>query len=133
MKADIEKTVTELCNHYPSVAAAYLFGSTVTGNGKTAGDIDIAFLLYSERAEAFDLLSFLSDLEDRLGRVTDVVVLNRAGELINHEVRRTGRLLLDRSPEFRKAFEIRGRKRFEDFRYLHQRYVDRVLYGRAGG
>ena len=73
-------------------------------------------------------LRLTNALEDVLGgRMVDLTVLNRAGELLKHEVRRTGRLICDRYPDRRKAFEILGRKRFEDFFYLHRRYVRTVL------
>lgn len=57
------------------------------------------------------------------------MILNAAGELLKHEVRKHGVLLHDPYPQRRKRFEIQGRKSFEDFLYLHKRYTPRVLYG----
>ena len=75
----------------------------------------------------------ISDLEKAIGCRVDLVVLNRVGELLKYEVCRAGILIFERSPECRKRFEIRGRKSYEDFRYLHKRYVNRVLYGEKNG
>jgi hypothetical protein len=52
---------------------------------------------------------------------------------VGGEVRRSGRLVFDRMPVFRKKFEIQGRKSYEDFLYLHNRYVNAVLYGSRYG
>jgi len=60
--------------------------------------------------------------EKAMGCRVDVVVLNRAGEVIKYEVRRSGRLVFERSNEARKKFEIYSRKTYEDFLYLHKRY-----------
>jgi uncharacterized protein len=71
-----------------------------------------------------------SVLEKSVECPVDVVVLNRAGEILKYEVRRSGKLVFERSPEMRKNAEIRGRKSYEDFLHLHKRYVRKVLYGR---
>ena len=94
----------------------------------------MALLLNEDRSSEFSLLSFISNLERvcRRRRV-DVVVLNRAGELLKYEVRRSGRVIFERDPVKRKGFEISGRKRYEDFLYLHRRYAQSVLYGEERG
>lgn len=58
-----------------------------------------------------------------------MVILNTAHELLKYKVRCTGKLIFDRSPQFRKNFDIRSRKAYEDFLYLHKFYVSKVLYG----
>ena len=118
-----------LCKAQKAVLAAYLFGSAVKKKGKKPKDIDIAILLDEVYAKAFLLPSFISGLEKTLGCGVDVVVLNRAGEVVKYEVRRNGTLVFERSPELRKKFEIQSRKTYEDFLFLHRRYVNKVLYG----
>jgi predicted nucleotidyltransferase len=126
---DIFCKVGLLCKAQKAVLAAYLFGSAVKKKGKKLKDIDIAILLDEVHAKAFLLPSFISALEKTLGCRVDVVVLNRAGEVIKYEVRRNGTLIFERSPELRKKFEIQSRKTYEDFLFLHRRYVNKVLYG----
>ena len=72
-------------------------------------------------------------VEKALGSPVDVVVLNRAGEILKYEVRRSGKLIFERSPDMRKKVEIQGRKSYEDFLNLHKRYVRKVLYGGKNG
>lgn len=126
---EICRIVSSVCSRYPAVMAAYIFGSTVKSGTKRNKDVDIAVLLNEPYSHSFSLLEFMSELENDLECPTDVVVLNRAGELIKYHVRRDGKLIFDRFPAFRKAFEIRSRKSYEDFLYLHNKYVKKVLYG----
>jgi predicted nucleotidyltransferase len=112
---------------YPAILAVYLFGSHSTGKAKPESDLDLAILLQFGQEKDFPLLEWAVSLEKALGRRVDPVILNRAGELLKYQVRRYGRLLYERDPRLRKQFEIRGRKSFEDFLYLHHRYLNRQL------
>jgi len=127
------KNISDLCSREPAIEAVYLFGSIVTGKGKPSSDIDIAILLNDAYLEKFSLLSFISLLEQICGCPADVVILNRAGEFLKYEVRRTGCLIFERDSNKRKQFEVKGRKTYEDFLYLHKRYVGTVLYGESHG
>jgi predicted nucleotidyltransferase len=129
---EIEKAVTAVCAADTRIVAAWLFGSIVCGTPGPGSDVDLAILLAPD-AENFSLPSFIVSLEKVLDWSVDVVVLNRAGELLKYEVRRNGRLLWDRSPETRIRFEVMGRKYFEDFRHIHNRYTRQVLYGGRDG
>jgi uncharacterized protein len=113
---------------YPAILAAYLFGSQSTGKAKPRSDLDLAVLLYPGQENDFPMLELAVSLEKALGRRVDLVILNRAGELLKYQVRRNGRLLYERDPRLRKQFEVRGRKSFEDFLYLHRLYLSRTFY-----
>ncbi len=126
----VAQTVADVCKGFPEIRAAFLFGSTATDKRKPDSDIDVAVLVAPEHEETFSQIPIISELEDELERPVDVVVLNRCGEIVKFHVRRDGWLVLDRDPGYRKSFEIRGRKMWEDWLYLHKRYVDVVLYGR---
>jgi len=133
---DLQKIVEKIsaqCEKEPAMDAAYLFGSALLGKRKQTSDIDVAILLYGASLEEFSVLSFISSLEKVCGCRVDVVILNRAGEILKYEVRRSGRLIYERDPERRKKFEIFGRKTYEDFLYLHRRHAAAVLYGESHG
>jgi predicted nucleotidyltransferase len=117
---------------HKAILASYIFGSVAKGK-KEPGDIDIAVLLERTHLQSFSIPSLISELEKALGRPVDVVVLNRAGEILKYEVRRSGKLIFDRSPGMRKMSEIQGRKSYEDFLSLHKRYVRKVLYSGKNG
>ncbi len=130
---DITVRILALCSEQPAIDALYLFGSAARGEGGPSSDLDLAVLLNETDASDFSLLSFVSLVERSCGCRADVVVLNRAGELLKYEVRRYGRLIFERDARRRKRFEILGRKSYEDFLYLHRRYVSAVLYGEKHG
>lgn len=125
----LSETIAELCRKEQGIIAAYLFGSSVTRDVRKARDIDVAILVEPVEADDFPLLAFASHLERVCGRPVDLVLLNRAGEVLKYQVRRFGRLIFERDPVRRKQFEIKGRKLYEDFLHLHRRYVRMVLYG----
>jgi predicted nucleotidyltransferase len=130
--AQIKKMIAAVCVKEPAIIAAYLFGSHAKGRQKQSSDLDIALLLKKEE-EVFSLLKFITAIERQSGYQVDVVILNNAGEVLKHEVRRDGILIFERSGRYRKQFEVKSRKFYEDFLHLHKNYVKRVLYGRNDG
>jgi predicted nucleotidyltransferase len=125
--------IAALCFQQPAIDAAYIFGSRARESTGAERDLDVAVLLDEGRGSEFSILSFMSSLERACGCRADVIILNHAGEILKHEVRRTGRLVFERDSEKRKQFEVSGRKRYEDFLYLHRKYAEAVLYGKEHG
>jgi predicted nucleotidyltransferase len=135
-KAGIQETsdrISALCSRQSVIDAAYIFGSQARRSMGPESDLDVALLLNEDGESEFSLLSFMSSLERACECRADVVVLNHAGEILKHEVRRTGRLIFERNSAKRKQFEVSGRKRYEDFLYLHRKYSEAVLYGKEHG
>ena len=124
----LTEVVRQQASVYPAILAVYLFGSQSTGKAKPESDLDLAILLFPGQEEDFPLLELAVSLEKALGRRVDLTILNRAGELFKYQVRRHGTVLYDRAPRLRKHFEVRGRKSFEDFLYLHRRYIGRTFH-----
>jgi len=125
--------IIERCKQEEAIVAVYLFGSAASGKMKSSSDLDLALLLESSSDEAFPVLKFSSDLEKISSRRIDLIILNRSGELLKHQVRRFGKVIFERDKNKRIKFEISGRKRYEDFIHLHNRYVKSVLYGASHG
>ncbi len=125
----IREKLSELCRQEPAVTAAYLFGSFGKGGSpRPTSDVDVALLLNEKESASSCPLTFAVSLEKACDRRIDMVILNRAGELLKREVRRTGIVVFERDARARKRFEVMGRKTYEDFLHLHQRYVQAVLY-----
>lgn len=122
----IEK-IRECCRREEAIVAAYLFGSAVAGRMRPSSDIDVAVLVATEHEGDFAWPAFAAALDRECGRSVDLLVLNRAGELLKYQVRRYGRLVFERDSRRRKQFEVSSRKRFEDFLYLHNRYMRKAL------
>ena len=129
----IEQKIASICKNEPSIVAAFLFGSYAKGKEKSSSDIDVALLLSEIKTSDFNMLDFTTELEKKLGSMVDVAILNNAGEALKFEVRSYGKLIFERSSQQRKRFEVKSRKYYEDFIYFHNKYVNKVLYGRSNG
>ena len=125
---EIGERIAEVCRRDEAIIAAYIFGSYGKESPRADSDLDIAVLVREATPDSFSLLSFSVSLHRVCDHKVDVVLLNRAGELLKREVRSSGILVFERDSEARKRFEIMGRKSYEDFLYLHRRYAQRVLY-----
>ncbi len=127
-----QNLIIHYCEQDTNIVAVYLFGSRSGKDYSPQSDVDLAVLL-KEKDENFDLLGFVVSMERMLELQVDAVVLNRAGEVLKFQVRLHGILLYESDPKLRKQFEIMGRKYYEDFKYLHRRYTQRILYGELNG
>ncbi len=123
----IEK-ISDVCRQEEAIVAVYLFGSFASEKMRPGSDIDIGLLLEPGKEDAFLLLELAASLERACDCPVDLVLLNHAGEVLKYRVRRNGYLIFERDPGMRKQFEVLGRKLFEDFLYLHKRYIRSVLY-----
>lgn len=115
-----------------AVTAVYLFGSMATDKEKKAGDIDIAILLKPgvNPYKPVDIqLRIMSDLEILLKRQVDVVLLGFADPILEHQVRKHGKVLIDKTPKVRFAYEVDARKKYFDSTYRHDNYM-KALKGR---
>ena len=131
-----DPTLQEICRAYQEIIAAYVFGSQATGEAGPRSDVDVAVLLDEHMKDNFDSLQFVVDLERALNGNVDLVVLNRAGEPIKHQVRRDGRIVFDRDPKRRKHWEIMSTKFYQDFLHLRDIYMQgmkKALKSRYGG
>ena len=112
------------------LVTAYLFGSLARDQGCASSDVDVAILLAGTPAKtlAHPSVGLAVDLEARLGRPVQVVVLNDAPPDLTHRVFRDGRLLFDRNPSLRIRFEVKARNEFFDLLPVLRQY--RKLEGR---
>lgn len=112
------------------VLFAYLFGSLATGRAHALSDVDVAVYL-----DAADLpacrLAILGGLQDALRlEAVDLVVLNSAPLPLRARVLRSRRLLADRAPLVRQAFESATMRSYLDFAKLEARILERrYLHG----
>ncbi len=127
-RADLYQFIRDCCNQFDGIDAAFLFGSRAGEEHTVSSDVDVALLLDAEE-QNFDLLSFIVSLERKTHLTVDTIILNRAGEELKFQVRSRGVLVYEKNSVGRKNFEMKSRKYYEDYLYLHNRYVKNVLYG----
>jgi len=125
-KNTIRMKVSTLCVEHPEIIAAYLFGSYAKDQAKEKSDVDIAVLLKDNKQRSFQYLGFKVSLEKALDWEVDLTILNQAGEILKHQVRKYGYILYDVDPPGRKEWEIMSRKFYQDFIHLHKIYMQRM-------
>ncbi|HYW93613.1 MAG TPA: nucleotidyltransferase domain-containing protein [Gammaproteobacteria bacterium] len=97
------------------VVCAYLFGSYATFRATRDSDVDVAVLLDGTAAGSIDALSRLRGvLERALGLEVDLVDMRTAPPDLVHRILRDGRILVDRDPRQRIAFEVQARNEYFD-------------------
>jgi predicted nucleotidyltransferase len=107
----------------PDVVAAYLFGSLAQGQATPRSDVDVAILLadISDPSVVIDRqLQLMGDVERFADREMDVVILNSAPPILQHQVLRHGRLLYERDRQARVDFEIQAGKTYADLQPLRE-------------
>lgn len=127
-KAQVDiAALTEYFARQPDVVAAYLFGSHVLGKARPESDVDTAVLLSEEDGFArFERrLRLMSEVSEVCGREADVIVLNDAPPILQHQVLRHGRLIFERDRRARVEFEVRAGKVYADLKPM------RIFFQRA--
>ena len=120
----IEHTLRDFFSGQPRISTAYLFGSVARGTDGPGSDVDVGVLLDPPPPPTLAglCLDLEDDLRETLGMPVDLVVLNRAPTDLIHRVLRDGRLVLDRDPGRRIAFEVRSRNEYFDLLPFLRRY-----------
>jgi uncharacterized protein len=105
-------------------AAVYLFGSVARGEAGPDSDVDVA-VLHGKPVDpglAGLELGLAGDLEERLGRRVDLVVLDHQPPDLVHRVLRDGLLVLENDRSARIRFEVAARNEYFDVLPMLQLY-----------
>jgi len=132
---ELEEEIVSVCKGQREIIAAHLFGSRASGEGKKTSDVDIALLLDDREANNSPYLEFKVTLERVLNKNVDLIILNQAGEILKHQIRKYGKIIYESNPKMRKQWEILSRKLYQDFLYLHNIYMKKLYdyYGVENG
>jgi len=105
------------------VVAGYVFGSMAQGWARASSDVDVAVLLSDSLDGGTRFMRRLrleAEVEDVIGRRTDLVVLNDAPPpLLQHQILKYGRLLFERDRAARVEFEVRAGKIYADLKPMY--------------
>ncbi|MBI2264286.1 MAG: nucleotidyltransferase domain-containing protein [Armatimonadetes bacterium] len=125
---------------YPYIAAAYLFGSQVSGKTSHTSDTDIAILLDDNAPTGRQLVHEEDYLAYRIAKAleikkVDLMDLNGQGLVFQHTILRTGILIYEADPAVRIPFVAKVISYFCDFEptlRLMERYRIEGLLERCG-
>ena len=101
-----EEEIISVCKGKREIIAVYVFGSRAMGKDKKASDVDIALLLDDREASNFPYLEFKVTLERVLNKNVDLIILNQAGEILKHQVRKYGKTIYESDPKIRKQWKV---------------------------
>jgi predicted nucleotidyltransferase len=119
-------------NAEPRVLFAYLFGGLARGAQGPMSDVDLAVYLTEGAEDGAFLLDLFSLASDALGTSeVDLVVLNQAPVSLVGRILKDRRVLCDKDPSFRAAYESRKLREFFDFRFKEEELF-RMRYGHGG-
>jgi predicted nucleotidyltransferase len=117
-----------ICREHPEVRLAYLFGSHARNEARPGSDVDIGIVVKGPLDPLLDL-----QLADRLAEVVrkpvDVVVLNHAFAILQHEAIRDGVRLYEVSSMDRRIYELTAFKDYVDAVYFQEQRIRRMAYG----
>ncbi len=114
------QNLKEIFKEYSYIASAYLFGSHATGKVYPMSDVDIAILLKVNAPQGRALLHEEDYLSYELAKAlevkeVDLIDVNNQGLVFQHTILKTGKLIYDADPAFRRRFHIRVIINFCDF------------------
>lgn len=106
------------------VACAWLFGSVARGTERPGSDVDVAVLMAHDPEPTLTGSGIIvaDELEGRLRRPVDVVLVNRAPVDLVHRVLRDGILVYEADRSARVRFEVRVRKEWLDLKPMLDQY-----------
>jgi hypothetical protein len=113
------------------VVVAYLFGSVAQGQAHSGSDVDLALLLTAhldEHKRANRYLHLIVKIQHLLSDYdVDVILLNTAPPLLQHEVLLHGKRLYEGNRSARVEFEVRAGQQYEDVKPMHE-FFDQALF-----
>ena len=114
----------------PDVIAAYLFGSLAQGRARPRSDVDTA-ILFADASDSLAVgdrqLQLMDELERFADREVDVVILNTAPPILQHQVLQHGRLLYERDRQARVDFEVRAGQIYADLKPMYDFHTKDLL------
>lgn len=127
---EILATVTGYLSRQLEVQAAYIFGSLARGRLRAGSDVDVAVLLapLGDKLARFEKrLDLEIQMEQLLGRPVQVVDLELAPPLLQHQIRKHGQLILEKDRAHRISQEVAARRLYLDMQPVYRCRTATVL------
>ncbi|RKL63575.1 nucleotidyltransferase domain-containing protein [Thermoanaerobacteraceae bacterium SP2] len=121
----IEKLI-EYFGLQDNVVFAYLFGSYAEGKMRAGSDIDVAVYIINEKEdENFKFkLKYKDELENIFKIPVDLILMNSAPPLLNHEIFKNGIILKNDNPSILSQFRVKNFYFYLDQMYIINRYLE---------
>ncbi len=100
-----------------NVVFALIFGSYGAGRQKEKSDLDLA-IYFKNPPEGMVLFELSNTLSDICGRDIDLVVLNSASPLLQHQVMKSRQPLIIKDPTLYRQFRERVISAYDEYKYI---------------
>lgn len=123
----IEKLI-EYFGSQDNVVFAYLFGSYAEGKMREGSDVDVAIYIIgiSEDEYLKFKLKYKGELENILKLPVDLIIMNSAPPLLNHEIFKNGIILKNGNPSMLSQFRVKNFYFYLDQMYIINKYLERT-------
>lgn len=119
--------LTETAKNDQDVLAVILFGSEARGKASPTSDVDVCLVLGDERfdnlGQSKKRMAYLASFD------LDIQVFQQLPLHLRGRVLKEGRVLFCRDEAKLYDIALKTARRFEDFRYIHDRYLEAVASG----
>lgn len=110
-------------------AAILLFGSRAAGCCRETSDYDLGMIGAPNRPDAFAIAAARTDIEDTLGSVADLVLLDETSPILRMEILRNHRILAVAGPEQLEEFIVRSLREYFDLKRIRKPIEEAILAG----
>ncbi len=111
---DVSQVLDELHTVFPSLSAAYLFGSAARGQMLADSDIDVAIDI-GRALSTTECWNAMQHLAARAARDVDLIDFRTASDVLRYQVLTTGRRLFARDGAAQASFEAAALSEYFDF------------------
>jgi predicted nucleotidyltransferase len=120
IKNHLNQLLPEIIAKFPSIQVMYLFGSHASGTSKADSDVDIAVFTDGSETPTMDLAVGVF-LQQRLKRPVDVVIIQKASPIFQHEIMRKKVRIFEKSTASRAFLENQSLRSYLDARYYQRK------------
>ena len=108
----------------PDITASYIFGSLARGRLRAGSDVDVAVLYSPDNSDKLARFERGLDLEIALEKIihrpVQVIDLEQAGIPLQYQVRKYGRLIVEKDRKLRIDFEVNARRCYFDMQQFYR-------------
>lgn len=123
--------VAEYLGEQPDVAAAYVFGSAAKGTMRADSDVDVGVLFgrgAGNKVTRFERrLELEMALQDRVHRPVQIIDFRAASLIMQYEIMKSGKRVVDRDPAYRVHRETRALGEYLDFKPTYDFCINAAL------
>ncbi len=124
--------IIQKLKHYTAlkedIVFAYLFGSQAEDKARKNSDIDLGFYLCDINDEDFFKikLKYKNELEEIFKMPVDVVIMNNAPPILNHQIFANGIIIKNTNPSTLSQFRVRNLYFYQDQMYIINKFLNKT-------